>query len=484
MGLASALAESETHASKAVEVVASRSACAREMDTGGHRLAFGIGGVHAIDPKDLADIPSFADKVRSRHASLRAPHARDRRLRADLVLPPLFRTREAKILHAAFRSPAPARHRLTLPGPEHVPSQMSLDQTDDAIDPVDATGNQRTPLTKSRPGGRARESQQRVQPFGRESSYSLANSVTEPSLQNIGGSVTPSPIVRRDADVAASAGGDVEVGVSVSFVHGDRRRLELASPQTPSPARSHPASPRKVPACFPRPARMGPLRRRVRAPLAAHRRGALDKARAPTPPASRSEAEREPPRPRASGSRARRLGRARLHGSLDFPRGEPGTRPPRNWRRRHAPAEAESARGRRQALRRAGDAAAAGSGGERGSGSLSLEAAQARFARRRSPGRRGRARGADAADAARAGGRRRPWRDAGAPPSERDAAPRSRRLPSDAEAARGRETATASEEEGVRHNTRLRARARAGGGEGGRWRRYALRVPRLRHSRR
>ena len=107
MGLASALAESETHASKAVEVVASRSACAREMDTGGHRLAFGIGGVHAIDPKDLADIPSFADKVRSRHASLRAPHARDRRLRADLVLPPLFRTREAKILHARSDRPLP-----------------------------------------------------------------------------------------------------------------------------------------------------------------------------------------------------------------------------------------------------------------------------------------------------------------------------------------------------------------------------------------
>ena len=107
MGLASALAESETHASKAVEVVASRSTCARDMDTGGHRLAFGIGGVHATDPKDLSDVPSFADKVRSRHASLRAPHARNRRLRADLVLPPLFRTREPKILHARSDRPLP-----------------------------------------------------------------------------------------------------------------------------------------------------------------------------------------------------------------------------------------------------------------------------------------------------------------------------------------------------------------------------------------
>ena len=105
MGLASALAESETHASKAVEVVASRSTCARDMDTGDHRLAFGIGGVHATDPKDLADVPSFADKVRSRHVSLRALYARDRRLRADLVLPPLFRTREAKIIHARSDRP-------------------------------------------------------------------------------------------------------------------------------------------------------------------------------------------------------------------------------------------------------------------------------------------------------------------------------------------------------------------------------------------
>ena len=107
MGVASALAESETHASKAVEVVASRSACAREMDTGGHRLAFGIGGVHATDPKDLADVSGFADKVRSRHASLRAPDARDRRLRADLVLPPLFRTRKRKFSTPRSDRPLP-----------------------------------------------------------------------------------------------------------------------------------------------------------------------------------------------------------------------------------------------------------------------------------------------------------------------------------------------------------------------------------------
>jgi hypothetical protein len=69
MGLESALAASKTRASIAVDAVASRNAYAREMDTGGHRLAFGIGGVHTIDPKDFCDAPSFADNVRSRHAS-------------------------------------------------------------------------------------------------------------------------------------------------------------------------------------------------------------------------------------------------------------------------------------------------------------------------------------------------------------------------------------------------------------------------------
>ena len=398
MGLASVLAESETHASKAVEVVASRSACAREMDTGGHRLAFGIGGVHAIDPKDLADIPSFADKVRSRHASLRAPDARDRRLRADLVLPPLFRTREAKILHAAFRSPAPARHRLTLPGPEHVPSQMSLDQTDDAIDPVDATGNQRTPLTKSRPEV-VRESPNNV-----FSPLSVASEATAPgdnsvdssfSSENVGGSVTPSPIVRRDADVAASAGDDVEVGVSVSFAStgdgddddssGWLRRRRVSGAVAPGLSANASLLTSLAPS-----ADEATLHRRVSELRLALRtaEGALDKTRArfDAAEASRSEAEREAAALRArvwtlEGAEA--LSGARLHdGSLDLLRGELLNEATEELEEAaRATAEAETrARDAVDALRRAEDAAAAVvSAASAEVESLSLEAAQARF---------------------------------------------------------------------------------------------------------
>ena len=75
MGLASVLAESQTHTSTGVDVVASRRAYAREMDTAGHRLAFGIGGVHGIDPKDLTHAPSFAEKVRSRQLRSLPPGA-------------------------------------------------------------------------------------------------------------------------------------------------------------------------------------------------------------------------------------------------------------------------------------------------------------------------------------------------------------------------------------------------------------------------
>ena len=75
---------------------------------------------------------------------------------------------------------------------------MSLDQTDDAIDPVDATGNQRTPLTKSRPEV-VRESPNNV-----FSPLSVASEATAPgdnsvdssfSSENIGGSVTPLSLI-------------------------------------------------------------------------------------------------------------------------------------------------------------------------------------------------------------------------------------------------------------------------------------------------
>jgi len=486
MGLASVLAESETHASKAVEVVASRSACAREMDTGGHRLAFGIGGVHAIDPKDLADIPSFADKVRSRHASLRAPHARDRRLRADLVLPPLFRTREAKILHAAFRSPAPARHRLTLPGPEHVPSQMSLDQTDDAIDPVDAAGSERTPLTKSRPEV-VRESPNNV-----FSPLSVASEATAPgdnsvdssfSSENVGGSVTPSPIVRRDADVAASAGDDVEVGVSMSFAstgdgdddddsRGWLRRRRVSGAVAPGLSANASLLTSLAPS-----ADEATLHRRVSQLRLALRtaEGALDKTRArfDAAEASRSEAEREAAALRArvwtlEGAEA--LSGARLHdGSLDLLRGELLNEATEELEEAaRATAEAETrARDAVDALRRAEDAAAAVvSAASAEVESLSLEAAQARFRAQAESRDAVAAREArDAADAARAeaDAEAAKWRDAGArAETERDAARAlATRASSDAEAAREAvETATASEEEAVRHNTWLQQRVR------------------------
>ena len=97
---------------------------------------------------------------------------------------------------------------------------MSLDQTDDAIDPVDAAGSERTPLTKSKPAV-VRESPNNV-----FSPLSVASEATAPgdnsvdssfSCENAGGSVAPSPIVRRDAAAAAGAEDDVEVGVSMSF---------------------------------------------------------------------------------------------------------------------------------------------------------------------------------------------------------------------------------------------------------------------------
>ena len=490
MGVASALAESETHASKAVEVVASRSACAREMDTGGHRLAFGIGGVHATDPKDLADVSSFADKVRSRHASLRAPDARDRRLRADLVLPPLFRTRKRKFSTPRSRSPAPARDGLTLPCPEHVPSQMSLDQTDDAIDPVDAAGSERTPLTKSKPAV-VRESPNNV-----FSPLSVASEATAPgdnsvdssfSSENAGGSVAPSPIVRRDAAAAAGAGDDVEVGVSMSFAStGDGnddddddddssswlRRRRVSGAVAPGLSANASLLTSLAPS-----ADEATLHRRVSELRLALRtaEGALDKTRArfDAAEASRSEAESE-----AAALRARvwtlegadALSGARLHdGSLDLLRGELLNEATEELEEAaRATAEAETrARDAVDALRRAEDAAAAVvSAASAEVESLSLEAAQARFRAQAESRDAAAAREArEAADAARAEAEAEAakWRDVGArAEAERDAARAlATRATSDAEAAREAvETATASEEEAVRHNTWLQQRVR------------------------
>ena len=138
---------------------------------------------------------------------------------------------------------------------------MSLDQTDDAIDPVDATGNQRTPLTKSRPEV-VRESPNNVfSPLSVASERLSDNSVDSSLFENVGGSVTPSPIVRRDADVAASAGDDVEVGVSVSFAStggGDNDDSSGWPPQTRlRRGRARPLRER-VHSLLSRPARMRP----------------------------------------------------------------------------------------------------------------------------------------------------------------------------------------------------------------------------------
>lgn len=101
MGIASGLAESQSHLSTGVDVVAS-SAYTREMDTAGHRLAFGIGGVPTIDPKYLTDTPSFVEKVRSRtRLSMTRSRLGSGRLEY-FVLPPLFLN--LKIAQHSFRS--------------------------------------------------------------------------------------------------------------------------------------------------------------------------------------------------------------------------------------------------------------------------------------------------------------------------------------------------------------------------------------------
>ena len=361
---------------------------------------------------------------------------------------------------------------------------MSLDQTDDAIDPVDATGNQRTPLTKSRPEV-VRESPNNV-----FSPLSVASEATAPgdnsvdssfSSENVGGSVTPSPIVRRDADVAASAGDDVEVGVSVSFAStgdGDNddssgwlRRRRVSGAVAPGLSANASLLTSLAPS-----ADEATLHRRVSELRLALRtaEGALDKTRArfDAAEASRSEAEREAAALRArvwtlEGAEA--LSGARLHdGSLDFLRGEllneateeleeaarataeaetrargPSTRsgaprtPPPPWSPRRARKWVALARGCAGAFPRAGGV----------------------------QGRHGRARGA------RRGGRgararRRRRRPSGATPARAPKPSATRRAlatraASDAEAAREAvETATASEEEAVRHNTWLQQRVR------------------------
>ena len=101
MGIASGLAESQSHLSTGVDVVAS-SAYTREMDNAGHRLAFGIGGVPTIDPIYLTDTPSFVEKVRSRtRLSMTRSRLGSGRLEY-FVLPPLFLN--LKIAQHSFRS--------------------------------------------------------------------------------------------------------------------------------------------------------------------------------------------------------------------------------------------------------------------------------------------------------------------------------------------------------------------------------------------
>ena len=332
---------------------------------------------------------------------------------------------------------------------------MSLDQTDDAIDPVDATGNQRTPLTKSRPEVVRQASQQRVQPsFGRERAGRAApgdNSVDSSfSSENIGGSVTPSPIVRRDADVAASAGDDVEVGVSVASASAGggvaaraTRRLLLAARVSGSASAA--AAPRTRPAHFSR-ARLGTVlaaQARVRAPPGASPPPAAAPGRPPRarfePPRRSAFGAHRPRSARASGrSRARRRSRARVFTTV---RSTSCARALLNEATEEleeaARATAEAARARRQRAPARRFCARRRGLGELESRSRSRP--RRRVSARRAESRdavaaRGRALVGGSARARRRLGRRR-WRDAGAARSRRLAAhalrdelPRTRRL--------------------------------------------------------
>ena len=379
------------------------------------------------------------------------------------------------------------RDRLNLPGPEHVLSQMSLDQIDDAIDPVEIAGSERTPLTKSKPAT-VRESPNNV--FSPLSATSEATAPGENSVdssfssENVGGSVTSSPIVRCDAAAAASAGDDVEIGVSMSFTStgdGDNddnnssswlRRRRVSGSVAPSLSANAALLTSLAPS-----ADEATLHRRLSELRLALRtaEGALDKTRArfDAAEASRSEAEREAAALRArvwtlEGAEA--LSGARLHdGSLDLLRGELLNEATEELEEAaRATAEAETrARDAVDALRRAEDAATAVvSAASAEVESLSLEAAQARFRAQAESRDAAEAREArEAAEAARAEAEAEAAerRNAGKrAETERDAAHAlATRAASDAEAARdAMETATAKEEEVMHHNTWLQQRVR------------------------
>jgi hypothetical protein len=159
------------------------------------------------------------------------------------------------------------------------------------------------------------------------------------SCENAGGSVAPSPIVRRDAAAAAGAEDDVEVGVSMSFAStgdGDDddddddssswlRRRRVSGAVAPGLSANASLLTSLAPS-----ADEATLHRRVSELRLALRtaEGALDKTRArfDAAEASRSEAESEAAALRArvwtlEGAEA--LSGARLHdGSLDILRGE------------------------------------------------------------------------------------------------------------------------------------------------------------------
>lgn len=368
---------------------------------------------------------------------------------------------------------------------------MPLDRTDDAIEPVDATGTERTPMSKSKPTV-LRESPNNVfSPLSVLSEATAAgdNSVDSSlSYDNTTTSIAPSPIAHRTADASTRAPrDDVEVGVSMSFAStGDGEEDEHDDDDSSSWLRRRRVSSAVVPGLSANASLLtslapsadeATLHRRVSELRLALRtaESALDKTRArfDAAEASRSEAESEAAALRArvwtlEGAEA--LSGARLHdGTLDLLRGELLNEATEELEEAaRATAEAETrALDAVDALRRAEDAAAAVvSAASAEVEALSLEAAQARF--------RAQAESRDAAAAREAGevaeseraaadAEATQWRDLGERASaERDAAHTiATRASAEAEEAReAAETATASEEEAVRHNVWLQQRVR------------------------
>lgn len=364
---------------------------------------------------------------------------------------------------------------------------MPLGRTDDAIDPVDATGHERTPMSKSKPAV-LRESPNNV--FSPLSVMSEATALGDNSVDsslsydNLNTSFVPSPIAHRTAELTqVSHRDDVEVGVSMSFAStGEddedddssswlrRRRVStaVASGLSANASLLTSLAPSADEATLHR--RVSELRLALRTA-----ESALDKTRArfDAAEASRSEAESEAAALRArvwtlEGAEA--LSGARLHdGSLDLLRGELLNEATEELEEAaRATIEAETnARDAVNALQRAEDAAAAVvSAASAEVESLSLEAAQARFraqAESRDAAAAREARDVAEAERATADAEAAKWRNIGERASaERDAAHAlATRATAEAEEAREAvETATASEEEAVRHNVWLQQRVR------------------------